>query len=191
MLKTLVLTNKNFSIKTSWKRLIVAETRRYKVNTQSSKKYYERKLINLTAEQLFDVVADVDQYSEFVPWCISSKVPPHQAANSMEADLKIGFGMFTEEYRSHVVLRKPEYICATSSDTKLFHHLKTEWQFAPANDPTKTWVSFHIDFKFKSTLYNEASSLFLNEVAGKMVLAFENRCRVVQAQEKQLKTAET
>ena len=149
--------------------------------SSSGKRYYERKLINIPAENLYDVVTDVDNYHLFVPWCIDSKVTDRISNERMDADLKIGFGVFNEKYTSNISMKRPSFVSASSVDTKLFSYLKTEWTFTPAKDPSSTWVTFQINFKFKSTLYNEVtgSSLFLNEVAGKMVKAFETRCREV------------
>lgn len=69
-----------------------------------------------TPEQVYDVVAGVDLYEEFVPWCKKSKVLSRKD-NRMDAELEIGFKMFVERYISHVELKPPNLIKVFS------HHL--------------------------------------------------------------------
>ena len=78
-------------------------------------------------------------------------------------------------------MRHPEFISAIARDTTLFDHLLTEWKFSPAADPKCSWVTFHVEFKFKSDLYNHVSELFLKEVVSVMVKAFEKRCRQINS----------
>lgn len=68
---------------------------------------------------------------------------------------------------------------ATSHDTQLLEYLHTEWKFAPASSPDSCWVTFKVEFKFSSPLYNQVSEMFMQEVVDKMVQAFDNRCKEV------------
>lgn len=144
------------------------------------KKHHERRLIKYPINDIYEVVADVARYHEFVPWCKASKVIEiDNNSNAMRAELAVGFQYLTERYISNVSYQKPSIVTATSSQTGIFDILKTEWKFAPSSDPNSTWVTFHVEFKFKSALYNELSELFLAEVVKNMVKAFEDRCRVI------------
>jgi ribosome-associated toxin RatA of RatAB toxin-antitoxin module len=145
------------------------------------RKHFERKLIKQPVAILYNVVADVRRYNEFVPWCKKSQVL-HTAGNGMTAELEVGFNIFTERYISKVTVDEPNQVNAVSTDTLLFEYLKTEWKFTPASDPSCTWVTFQVDFQFKSSLYNEVAKLFMTEVVGQMVKAFENRCQAVTAE---------
>lgn len=98
----------------------------------------------------------------------------------MDAELKVGFGYLNEKYMSKVTMQRPLVVTAISTQTNLFEYLKTEWKFSPARDPSSTWVTFQIDFKFKSSIYNNLCDVFMTEVVDKMVRAFEQRCRVVK-----------
>ena len=143
--------------------------------SDNGRKHFERRLVKFPASQLYDVVSDVEQYHKFVPWCKESRVIRKDGA-SMEAELVVGFQYLNERYTSHVTMKKPSSVIATSSHTTLFQSLKTEWKFTPARDESSTWVTFMIDFQFKSSIYNNVSDLFMNEVVEKMVQAFEKRC---------------
>eukprot|EP01031_Cornospumella_fuschlensis_P028334 gene28334-34210_t len=144
--------------------------------TPHMKRHHERKLIKYPPELLYEVVSDVDKYHEFVPWCQKSKVLSKNN-ESMSAELTVGFKYFTEKYISQVQLKPDKFVSACSTQTNLFEYLKTEWKFSPAQAPGTTWVSFQVDFKFRSTLYNEVSEYFLSEVVCNMVKAFEERCK--------------
>lgn len=142
------------------------------------KHHHERRLLRYSAKQLYDVVADVDHYSEFVPWCQYSRVTLKKDLE-FEADLSVGFGVFLEKYKSKVTLNPPNSVLVESLETNLLHNLNTEWKFTQASDPSACWVTFRIDFSFKSALYNHVCDMFLNEVVDNMVNAFESRCKSV------------
>lgn len=149
-----------------------------------NRRHYERKLIHLPQEQLYDIIADVDNYQKFVPWCINSVVTK-RTDNTMRADLTVGFNVFNETYTSDIVMERPNFVTASSKDSNLFRYLRTEWKFSPANRAKSTWVSFQVDFMFKSSLYNDVSKLFLKEVTSKMVQAFEKRSMELARQNEQ------
>lgn len=149
------------------------------------KRHYERKLISQPIELLYEVVSDVDNYKNFVPWCKQSRVLIKNK-EYMEAELEVGFSLYSERYTSTINLLKPSSVIATSTDTKLFNYLKTNWKFVPAKNPATTWVVFEVEFQFKSSLYNEVSKLFMQEVTSKMVTAFEQRCVLISSKERKI-----
>ena len=146
-------------------------------DTSPSRTHHERRLLKFSSEQLFNVVSNVKSYHKFVPWCKESNVIT-ETATDLEAELVVGFGYFNEKYISVVKLDRPRSVVAVSKQTNLLEYLKTEWSFAPtSSDPKKCWVTFKIDFKFRSPLYNQISDLFLQDVINRMVKAFEDQCR--------------
>ena len=62
-------------------------------------------------------------------------------------------------------------------ESTLFSHLDSSWKFQPGPTPQSVWMTFHVDFAFKSPLYRHVASLFFEEVVEKMMGAFEGRCR--------------
>lgn len=68
------------------------------------KSHRESKVVPFSCEQMFDVVADVDRYHEFLPFCVDSRVLRRPNDNVMEAALRIGFRVFTESYTSRVLM---------------------------------------------------------------------------------------
>lgn len=99
-----------------------------------------------------------------------------QGDEYLEAELGVGFRLFTERYVSRVTLSRPEHVRAEAANTQLFSSLVNEWRFLPGPEPGTTWLEFRVDFAFKSALYAQASAMFLDEVARRMVSAFEARC---------------
>ncbi|CAE7237985.1 COQ10A [Symbiodinium sp. KB8] len=141
--------------------------------------HQERRLMKHAPETMYAVVADVANYKHFVPWCVGSRVLSSQGSH-MEAEMTVGFRMFTESYISKVKLDPPRK--AIAKDTQLFRHLQNTWLFEPGPDPNTTWLHFSVDFQFRSMLYSQASGLFLNEVAHRMVHAFDTRAAAIGSQ---------
>ncbi|KAJ4841544.1 hypothetical protein Tsubulata_001752 [Turnera subulata] len=120
-----------------------------------SKVYEEKRVIGYSPEQLFDVVAAVDLYHGFVPWCQRSDVLRRYPDGSFDAELEIGFKFLVESYVSHVELKRPEFVKTTVSESTLFDHLINIWEFKPGPVPGSCDVHFFVDFKFQSPLYRQ------------------------------------
>ncbi|KAJ7966622.1 coenzyme Q-binding protein COQ10-like, mitochondrial-like [Quillaja saponaria] len=144
-----------------------------------SKVYEERRVLGYSPEQLFDVVAAVDLYHGFVPWCQRSEVLKHYPDGSFDAELEIGFKFLVESYNSHVELDRPKYIKTTASDSNLFDHLINIWKFNPGPVPGSCNLYFLVDFKFQSPLYRQIASVFFKEVVSRLVGSFSERCRLI------------
>src|SRR6201994_2287060 len=112
----------------------------------------EHKLVPYTTEQMFDLVADVGRYHEFLPWCVASKVRSH-TATELVADLTIGFGPFRESFTSRVTLDRPRRVAVTYENGP-FRYLNNQWDFRPHSRGTE--VAFFVDFEFRSRILRAA-----------------------------------
>ncbi|XP_061364136.1 uncharacterized protein LOC133307609 isoform X1 [Gastrolobium bilobum] len=148
-----------------------------------SKIYEEKRVLGYSQEQLFDVVAAVDLYHGFVPWCQRSEILKHYPDGSFDAELEIGFKFLVESYVSHVELNRPKLIKTTVSQSTLFDHLINIWEFSPGPAPGTCNLYFLVDFKFQSPLYRQIASVFFKEVASRMVGSFNERCCVIYGPE--------
>ncbi|QHI95472.1 type II toxin-antitoxin system RatA family toxin [Aristophania vespae] len=135
----------------------------------------EQRLIPYTPEQLFDLVADVGKYPDFLPWCIKAVVKS-KTETELVADLSVGFGPFRESYTSRVTLERPNKIYVRY-ESGPFKYLKNIWTFAP--HPNGCMVDFYVDFEFRSRLLRNAIGIVFNEGIRLMVKAFITRAREI------------
>lgn len=131
----------------------------------------EKRILRYTPEQLFDMVADVRRYPEFLPWCVAARIVSH-AEGDLVADLTIGFKMFRESFRSEVKLERPDHIHVRYRNGP-FRYLNNHWRFTP--HPQGTQVDFFVDFEFRSRLLQVVIGTVFNEAVRLMVRSFERR----------------
>jgi coenzyme Q-binding protein COQ10 len=137
--------------------------------------YAEKKLVPYRPEQLFDLVADVGKYPQFLPWCVGARLRSRTEAE-LVADLTIGFGPFRESFTSRVALDRPEQIHVRYENGP-FRYLRNQWKFLPEGNGTR--VSFFVDFEFRSRILQAAIGVVFNEAVRRMVWAFQKRARDV------------
>ena len=133
----------------------------------------EERVLPYTPEQLFALVADVERYPEFLPWCVGARIKERQP-DLIVADLIIGFRMFRERFTSRVSLDRPGRIDVTYADGP-FRYLNNHWTFTPAAGGCR--VGFFVDFEFKSRLLQRVIEVLFGEAVRRMVGAFEKRAR--------------
>jgi coenzyme Q-binding protein COQ10 len=135
----------------------------------------ERQVVPHTPEQLFDLVADVGSYPQFLPWCVAARVRS-RSETLLVADLTIGFGPFRESFTSRVTLDRPKRVTVTYENGP-FRYLNNQWDFAPVIGGTE--VAFFVDFEFRSRILQAAIGVVFNEGVRRMVNAFRKRARDV------------
>ncbi|QYX55500.1 type II toxin-antitoxin system RatA family toxin [Roseovarius sp. SCSIO 43702] len=137
----------------------------------------ETRRVPHAADQMYDLVADVGSYPEFLPWTAAARVksvePQGDGSKIMTADLVVSFKVFRERFTSRVTLW-PE---ARKIDTEYldgpFKYLVSNWSFHPRDDGCE--VSFHVDFEFRNRILQKAAGLFFYEAMQRIVRAFEAR----------------
>jgi coenzyme Q-binding protein COQ10 len=134
----------------------------------------EKRLLPYTQEQLFDLVADVERYPEFLPWCLAARIRKREG-ETITADLLIGFKMVRERFTSKVVLKRPDIIDVSYAEGP-FKYLNNHWRFLTMPDG-RTCIDFYVDFEFRSALLQKLIGLLFNEAVRRMVAAFETRAR--------------
>ncbi|MBW4023027.1 MAG: type II toxin-antitoxin system RatA family toxin [Proteobacteria bacterium] len=138
-------------------------------------RYAEQKRVPYTPEQMFDLVADVGKYPQFLPWCIGARIRTH-TQEELVADLTIGFGPFRESFTSRVTLQHPHTI-VVHYENGPFKYLNNRWHFLA--DPNGCLVDFFVDFEFRSRMLQMAIGSVFAEAVRRMVYAFLKRARDV------------
>jgi len=132
----------------------------------------EQKILPHTPEQMFDMVADVARYPEFLPWCVATRVRSSDA-NHLVADMVIGFKVFREQFTSRVTLERPTRI-KVEYEKGPFKYLENHWSFEPQQGGGCR-VDFHVDFEFRPKFLEKAIGRVFTEAVHRMVAAFEKR----------------
>ncbi len=135
-------------------------------------RHKETRRLPYTPEQMFDLVADVARYGEFLPWVAAVRVTS-DSETEMVADLVVGFRALKERFTSRVAKRKPDEIHVDYLDGPL-KYLKNDWTFQPDGEGG-TLVGFTVDFEFKSRIFEAIAGQMFGVALRKMVGAFETR----------------
>lgn len=133
-------------------------------------------------KQLFALVADVEKYPEFLPWCSAARIVSRED-NILIAELVIYFAPLSQKYTSRVSLFPPQEGSdkdECSIDVELvegpFEYLRNSWNFfTEESNPGKTTVNFSIDFKFSSMVMQKLMGAVLEQAMAKMMTAFQAR----------------
>lgn len=134
----------------------------------------EQRLLPYKPEQLFDLVADVDKYPEFLPWCVGARINSRKD-NVIMADLVIGFKMFREKFTSRVTLDQEKMRIDVEYMDGPFRYLNNHWIFETHEKGCN--IDFFVDFEFKSMLLQKTIGLLFNEAVQRMIAAFEGRAK--------------
>ena len=136
----------------------------------------ETKILRHSAQQMYDLVADVAAYPEFLPWCAASRiksVTSDGVSQIMEADLVISFKVFRERFGSRVILHSNQLFIDTEYLDGPFKHMKSTWKFESLSEGCA--ATFFVDFEFKNAILQGVIGLVFNEAMQRIVLAFEAR----------------
>lgn len=136
----------------------------------------EKRDLPYSAEQMFDLVAAVDQYATFLPWCRAARITKREG-DVFYADLIIGYKMAQEKFTSRVTLQRPGHIHVEYLSGPM-KHLSNHWHFISKEDGS-CLVDFYVDFEFKNPVFCKLMEFFFNEAVQRMVRAFEDRAKEI------------
>ena len=132
----------------------------------------ETRTLPYSAEQMFDLVADVDKYPEFLPWVVATRVR-NDNNTEMTADMLVGFKAIREKFTSKVTKHRPDTIRVQYVDGPL-RDLDNRWTFEQREDGGCD-IHFCVDFAFKSLMFETLAGQYIDRAFRKMVTAFEER----------------
>jgi coenzyme Q-binding protein COQ10 len=132
----------------------------------------ETRRLPYSPEQMFDMVADVARYEEFLPWVIATRVR-EDGETEMIADLLVGFNALREKFTSRVIKDRPRRIEVIYLDGPM-RDLDNIWHFRPAADGGCE-IDFHVEFTFRNRMFEALAGQYFDRAFRKMVNAFEAR----------------
>ncbi|MCB5424532.1 type II toxin-antitoxin system RatA family toxin [Altererythrobacter sp. CC-YST694] len=134
----------------------------------------ETKRLPYSVEQMFDLVADVARYGEFLPWVVGVRVKS-DSETEMVADLLVGFKALREKFTSRVLKDRPNSIEVIYVDGPM-RDLDNRWTFTPTSDGGCE-IRFAVDFTFKNRIFEALAGQYVDRAFHKMVTAFEARAK--------------
>ena len=132
----------------------------------------ERRTVPYSTEQMFDLVADVARYREFLPWVVATRVRS-DSETEMVADMVVGFKTLRESFTSRVLKRRPVEIEVIYVDGPL-RDLDNVWRFTdlPGHGCE---IEFAVEFTFRNRVFEALAGQYFDRAFRKMVAAFEAR----------------
>ena len=139
-------------------------------------RHSETRRLPYSCEQMFDMVADVRRYAEFLPWVTAIRVRSN-SETEMVADMIVGFKGLRETFTSKVKKERPGHIEVDYLDGPL-KYLRNDWTFRPDGDGA-CFVDFTVDFAFKNRVFEMLAGQVFGTALRKMIGAFEERAAVL------------
>ena len=132
----------------------------------------ETRRLPYSCEEMFDLVADVGRYGEFLPWVVATRVKSN-SETEMVADMLVGFKALREKFTSKVTKKRPHEIEVIYIDGPL-KDLDNVWTFEPT-EGGGCEIHFCVDFQFKNMMFEALAGQYFDRAFRKMVAAFETR----------------
>lgn len=149
---------------------------RHKKIKSSMPTHSEQRSLPYSAQQMYDLVADVASYPEFLPWCSAARIRSETGQNDstvLEADLVISFKVFRERFGSRVILHPTQKKIDTEYLDGPFKYMKSDWGFEDTDQGCT--VTFFVDFEFKNAILQGIIGVVFGEAMQRVVRAFEKR----------------
>ena len=137
-----------------------------------------KRRVRHSASEMFDLVADVERYPQFVPMCRALKVrqrtPGGEGTEVIVADMTVSFKLVRETFRSRVTLDRPKLQILVEYLQGPFSHMQNRWSFKPAGEEACE-IEFFIDYEFKSRMLGMLMGAMFDAAFRRFAAAFEQR----------------
>jgi coenzyme Q-binding protein COQ10 len=143
----------------------------------------ETRIVPYSADEMYGLIADIDRYPEFLPWCAAARIRsrsplPDGEGEVVEADLVISFKVYRERFGSRVKLHPAARRIEVEYLDGPFRYLQNRWRFEPRG-PRESEVDFYVDFEFRSAILQKLIGLVFHEAMLRIVRAFEKRAEAL------------
>jgi len=133
-------------------------------------------LVKYSAQQMFDLVNDIESYPQFLPWCSGSRIIKRED-DIVEAELMISKGGFKKSFSTRNSINKDERITVSLLDGP-FSYLEGVWNFLPLREDASK-ISLDLEFEMSGVLANLAFGAVFNQICNTMVASFTERAKAV------------
>ena len=145
--------------------------------------FHDHRLVRHQAVQMFDLVADVERYPEFVPLCkaltVRSRRQETDGREMLVADMTVGYRLIRETFTSRVALDKPNLKVRVEYIDGPFSRLENIWNFKDEAEGEGSRVGFFIDYEFKSRTLGVLMGSMFDAAFRKFASAFERRADTI------------
>ena len=141
----------------------------------------EKRRVPYSADQMYALIADIESYPDFLPWCAGARIRNRrQTARGevVEADLIVSFRVYRESFSSRVMLQPDRHNIDVHYMEGPFRYLNNHWRFKPISE-TECEVDFFVDFELRSRLLQSLIGVVFNEAMRRIVRAFEQRAEAL------------
>ena len=140
--------------------------------------FSSKRRVRYPAAQMFDLVADIERYPEFVPLCralkVKSRAPKGEGVEIIVADMTIAYKLIRETFKSRVTLDRPKLEILVEYLEGPFKRMQNRWYFRPTGEKTCE-VEFFIDYEFRSRVLAMLMGAMFETAFRKFSAAFETR----------------
>lgn len=138
--------------------------------------------VNHTAADMFNLVADVERYPEFVPLCNALKVRQRSempdGVEILVADMTVAYNLVRESFTSRVTLDRPNLRILVEYLEGPFSHLENRWTFQPTGEAACE-VQFYISYAFRSRMLGVLMGSMFDLAFRRFAVAFERRADAI------------
>ena len=141
-------------------------------------RHEETRVMPYTPVQMLEMIADIEKYPEFLPWCKGARIRNRQSKGDLEiveADLIIAFLAFREKFGSNVTIDQSSQTIDVQYLDGPFYNLTNYWKFKPHDNGCE--VNFFVEFEFKSRVLEAVIGKVFDQAMRKIIHAFEVRAK--------------
>src|SRR5262245_4045413 len=135
-----------------------------------------------SAAHMFDLVADVERYPEFVPLCrelkVVKRIPEPEGVEVVIADMTVAYKLVREQFTSRVTLDRPNLQILVEYLQGPFSHLENRWAFHPVGERSSD-IEFFISYEFKSRMLGLLMGSMFDVAFRRFTVAFERRADAI------------
>src|SRR5487761_2084413 len=145
-------------------------------------KFSSRRRVDHSAAKMFDLVADVERYPEFVPLCralkIRQRTPKPDGTEIVVADMTVSFKLVREAFTSRVTLDRPNLKILVEYLQGPFSNLENRWTFEPKSENACD-VGFYLAYEFKNRMLAVLMGTMFDTAFQRFAAASEQRANMI------------